>query len=542
MALLNISNLSFAHPGGEELFHNVSLQLESRWKLGLTGRNGRGKTTFLKLLQGAYPFSGSITSPLAFDYFPFPVEDPAQSGRELARKLCPQAEGWELEREAALLELDADALERPFASLSGGEATKLLLALMFLRGNNFLLIDEPTNHLDLRGRELLGEYLRGKAGFILVSHDRALLDACVDHILSINRAGIELQRGNFSVWQANRARQDQYEAAEQARLKKEVSRLEESARRSADWSGRAEKGKFGNGPVDRGFIGHKAAKMMRRSKAVEARREEAVEEKSKLLRNVELSAPVTMRPLPFHSKRLLEVRGLSLYYGGKAVLQDLSFSLQAGDRLALCGKNGSGKSSLLKLLAERAGLAGLAGLKGGQGLPVSGAAHGGAACSGVAYAGATHGGEACSGAGFSGEAHSGAALSFTGELYLPPGLRISYVPQDTSFLRGRLKDFARECGVEEGLLRAVLHRLGFERPQFEADLSSYSAGQKKKVLLAASLCAEAHLYIWDEPLNYIDLISRLQIENVLLEFKPCMIFVEHDAAFVEHVATGRVDL
>ncbi len=487
MALIDIANLSFAHYDGRTIFDNVSLQLDTNWKLGLIGRNGRGKTTFLKLLAGEYAHGGSIRTPVAVDYFPYTMSDQTLPAVISAAEIIPDFELWRLEREASLLGLAPEALERPFNTLSGGEATKLLLAVLFLRGNNFLLIDEPTNHLDLEARQVVGNYLRAKKGFILVSHDRGLLDSCIDHSLSINRANIELQRGNFSSWQENRARQDQYEQDRHDRLKKDAARLKESARRSEDWSGRAEKGKFGAGPVDRGFIGHKAAKMMKRAKSVEARRNEALEEKEHLLRNVENQAPLSMRPLPFHSGKLVELDGVSVGYGGQSVVKNISFRIMPGERLVLKGRNGSGKSTLLKLLA-------------------------------------------------------GESVEFSGNFRMSPGLVVSYVPQDASFLRGTLKNFAREQGIDESLLRAVLHRFGFERDQFDTDMAGFSAGQKKKALLGAGLCREAHLYVWDEPLNYIDVISRIQIENLILEYQPTMLLVEHDQVFVERVATGVVEV
>ncbi|MDL2271484.1 ATP-binding cassette domain-containing protein [Desulfovibrio sp. OttesenSCG-928-I05] len=490
MAHITISNLGFTHDGGQVIFSNVSLQLDTRWKLGLIGRNGRGKTTFLKLLCGEYPYSGSIHTPVTMEYFPFAVHSPGMTGAALVHSLIPDLEDWRLEREASLLELAPDVLERPFNTLSGGEATKLLLAALFLRDDSFPLIDEPTNHLDITARAVVGKYLRAKEGFILVSHDRSLLDNCVEHVLSINRAGIELQRGTFSSWQHNRTLQDMHEQAEHDSLKKEVARLERSAAQSETWSRKTEKGKYGNGPVDRGFIGHKAAKMMQRAKSTETRRRKAADEKSLLLRNLENQEPLTMRPLTFHSRRLAELSAVSVNCGGAPVSPAVSFSIMQGERLAICGKNGSGKSSLLKLLA--------------------------------------------------GELPEGCA--YQGKLHLPPSLRISYVPQDSSFVRGSLKEHARRHGIDESLLRAVLHRFGFGRDQFDTDMADFSAGQKKKALLAASLCVEAHLYIWDEPLNYIDVLSRIQIENVIVQYRPTMIFVEHDRAFVENVVTETVDM
>ena len=133
-------------------------------------------------------------------------------------------------------------------------------------------------------------------------------------------------------------------------------------------------------------------------------------------------------------------------------------------------------------------------------------------------------------------------MTYTGTVTRLPGLTISYVPQDTSFLRGSLRDYARECGVDETLLLAILRKLDFPRVQFEKDMADWSEGQKKKALIAKSLCESAHLYIWDEPLNYIDVWSRMQVEELLLKFRPTMLFVEHDSAFRRKVATQVVKL
>lgn len=493
MAHIQISQLNFTHNDGREVFRNVSLQLDTNWKLGLIGRNGRGKTTFLKLLHGEFAYNGLINTPVRMDYFPFTVPHADRTCADIVSKFCPLAEAWQWDKELAQLDMPDDILRRPYATLSGGESVKLLLAALFLRRNNFLLIDEPTDHLDLAGRDVVGKYLSAKRGFILVSHDRHLLDNCIDHVLSINKASIELQQGNFRSWQANRERQDQYERDEHAKLKKEVGRLEASARQSTAWSCTAEKEKYRPdktvGMVDKGWLGHKAAKVMQRAKRVESRRNKAVEEKAKLLHDIENTAPLSMRPLVFSGKHVAELRDISIQYDAKTVLQQFSCLIRNGERIALCGKNGSGKSSILKLLA-------------------------------------------------------GLAMPAQGTVHIPPRLRVAYVPQDCSFVSGTLHQFACEQGIAEPLFRAVLHRFGLERAQFDTRMEDFSTGQQKKALLASCLCQEAHLYIWDEPLNYVDVISRMQLENLILQspVPVTMIFVEHDRAFLERVATTIFDL
>ena len=488
MSLIQVSNLTFAYEGSyEPIFENVSFRLDTNWKLGFTGRNGRGKTTFLNLLQGKFPYQGSISASVSFSYFPYSVRDKSVTALEVVEEIYPDYEYWRLSREMNLLQLEDEVLYRPFETLSNGEQTKLMLAVLFLKENNFLLIDEPTNHLDIHGRTLVSRYLSGKRGFILVSHDRAFLDGCVDHILSINKTNIEVCRGNFSTWYENKQRQDAFEQAENEKLKREIRRLEETAREKANWSDRVEATKIGEHAYDRGYIGHKAEKMMTRSKAIEKRQQAAIDEKSKLLKNIEREDVLKIFQSEFHGKRLVSLQDVSIRYGDTPVRGGVTFEINRGDRIALQGANGSGKSSLIKLIC-------------------------------------------------------GEEIPYSGTVRIGTGLDISLVTQDTSFLRGSLQELARSSGIDESLFLAMLAKLDVPKAQMEKDMASLSAGQKKKVLLARSICQKAHLHIWDEPMNYIDVISRMQIEQLLIEYKPTILFVEHDKMFCDHIATKCVSL
>ncbi|MFC5406043.1 Lsa family ABC-F type ribosomal protection protein [Cohnella soli] len=492
MSLINITNLTFAYEGSyDNIFDNVNLQLDTDWKLGLTGRNGRGKTTFLNLLLGKYEHGGRISANVGFDYFPFPVKDAGELTQDVVNDICLDYVEWELIRELSLLKVSEDVLDRPFGSLSEGERTKVLLAALFLKEDSFLLIDEPTNHLDIEARKIVGDYLRAKRGFILVSHDRSFLDRCVDHILSINKTNIEVQRGNFSSWWANKQMQDQFEMGENDKLRKDIKRLSEASQRTSHWSDEVEKTKNGTrnsgSKVDKGYVGHKAAKMMKRSKAIEHRQQAAVDEKSKLLKNIETSESLKLSQLSYHRSRLVELEGVSIRYGEKTVCSDVGFVIEKGDRIALTGRNGSGKSSLIKLIC-------------------------------------------------------GEPIDYTGTVRAGSQLKVSYVSQDTSHLRGNLTEYARDHGIDESLFKAILRKLDFARVQFEKEMSAFSGGQKKKVLIARSLCEQVHMLVWDEPLNFIDVISRMQIEELLLEYEPTIVFVEHDREFCDHIATKTIRL
>lgn len=497
MSQISVNSLTFCYEGSyDNIFENVSFSIDSDWKLGFIGRNGRGKTTFLKLLLGEYEFRGSISSPLEFDYFPFEIENSQDIALDCILNLCPDAHEWELLREAGKLCLNISALYRPFCTLSHGERTKLMLAGLFLRKNRFLLIDEPTNHLDALGREQVASYLNGKSGFILVSHDRAFLDKCVDHILALNRASITVCKGNFTQWQQNKQRQDEFEQGENARLLNDIRRLSQAAQRAGAWADKAESSKIGAIPNrekypmgGRAFIGEKSRKMQQQRKNLEKRQQAAIEDKKKLLKDIERSESLKLSPLESKWPRLIEARSLALNYGDGDIFANVSFELKGGEILALSGRNGCGKSSIIKAIAAQAGC------------PM----------------------------------HGAAVPPLSGSIRLPSGLTASYVPQDTSFLSGELTDFAQRCGIELSLFLTILRKFDFPRIQFEKDMQNYSAGQRKKVLLAASLCQRAHVYIWDEPLNYIDVFSRIQLEELITSARPAMLIVEHDKAFLQNI-------
>ncbi|MEK4328582.1 Lsa family ABC-F type ribosomal protection protein [Paenibacillus sp. FSL R7-0312] len=492
MSLINVSNLTFAYEGTyDNIFEQVNFQLDTDWKLGFTGRNGRGKTTFLNLLLGKYEYSGTISAQVSFEYFPFPVADPTSQTLDVISEIDPEYVHWKLMRELNLLKVAEDVLYRPFNSLSNGEQTKVLLAALFIKENSFLLIDEPTNHLDMKARKLVSDYLSTKSGYILVSHDRAFLDNCVDHILSINKTNIEIQKGNFSSWWENKTRQDNFELAEDEKLRRDIKRLSASSKRTGGWAHEVEKSKNGTrnsgSKLDKGYVGHKAAKMMKRSKSIQQRQESAITEKSKLLRNIESSDSLEISQLPYHKQQLVQLDDVSIYYGDKSVCSEVSFTIERGDRIALSGSNGSGKSSILKLIC-------------------------------------------------------GEDMKYTGSFIKDSQLAISYVSQDTSHLQGSLTEYAREHGIDESLFKSILRKLDFSRIQFEKELSTFSGGQKKKVLIARSLSEKVHLHIWDEPLNFIDVISRMQIEELLMEHTPTILFVEHDREFCTNIATKQVYL
>lgn len=226
---------------------------------------------------------------------------------------------------------------------------------------------------------------------------------------------------------------------------------------------------------------------MQRSKAILKRKEAEFDKKSTLLKNLEKQEDLKIKPLKYEKSNLIIANKLQITYDGKAIFEPVNFNVQNGDRIAIIGKNGSGKSSILKLILQN-------------------------------------------------------EISYNGEIRVSNDLIISYVSQETNNLKGSLKKYIEENNINEPIFKAMLSKLGFSNLDFDKEINRLSEGQKKKILIAKSISESAHIYIWDEPLNFVDIISREQIEKVILEYNPTMIFVEHDEMFIEKIATKKLQL
>ncbi|MFC4652367.1 ribosomal protection-like ABC-F family protein [Lactococcus nasutitermitis] len=480
MSSITIKQLTFSYTD-TTIFNQANINIDDSWKLGLVGRNGRGKTTLLHILQGKIKTDSSVKTNKQFIYFPQKIKNTKELTLYALQDII-DFEQWQLERELTLLDVNLDRLWQPFESLSGGEQTKCLLALLFLDKSNFPLIDEPTNHLDITSREKVANYLKEKSGFILVSHDRDFLDKVCDHILAIERQKIQLYQGNFSIYETEKKLRDNFEIAEDGRLRKDISRLKQTSLEKRDWSNQREN------VAGATFVDKKVAKKQnQRAKSMEKRMSQEVENKEKLLKNIEKTVPLAMNFQISHHKRLVQFEKFSLGFDEKMLFEAIDFSLKVGEIVAITGSNGHGKSSIIKYLEGN----------------------------------------------FSGE-HAGL-------VHLPQGLKISYVQQIFQH-EGSLKAFAEKEKLDPELFLSNLRKLGMERKTFEQKIETMSQGQQKKVELAKSLSQPANLYIWDEPLNYLDVFNHEQILQVLKTFQPSMMIVEHDNHFIKEVADEIIEL
>ena len=525
MAMVSFHDISFYYSDPyHPVFDGLSLSLDTDWKTGFVGRNGRGKTTFLNLLLGSLkPQKGILSAPASFSpvLFPFPVPAPSLKAHIIikesiapfslweeemrqallrgkpedmilygeAQSLYTQFNGYEIDaailREGALLDMGEELLDRPYETLSGGEQTKCQILALFLHPSPFPLIDEPTNHLDREGRACVAAYLRQKReGFLLVSHDRSFLDDAVDHIIALNRVDTRIVHGNFSVYDQEKKRADSGERDRNRRLKKEIRRLTESSCDKEEWSRKKEKEKIGSG--DKGAVGAQAARLMKRSMAIQRRALARIEEKKELLKNIESAHTLKMNIASCLPRQILTVSDLSVSYGGEPIFSGLSFSLERGSRLAVTGPNGSGKTTLLRAVLKE--------------------------------------------------------IPFSGTIRLPRHIPLSRVSQFPRWHKGFLRPLLEASGPDETVFRNVLGILGVSGDIFSRPLETFSLGELKKAELARSLSEEAGLFVWDEPLNYLDLVSREQLEEAIIAYQPTLIFIEHDKTFIDRCATCMLSL
>lgn len=481
---IEIRNLNFSFGGLDQpIFHNVNLNIDTTWCLGLIGRNGRGKTTLLNLLMGRYSYEGEIICDVDFVYFPQSIPN-KENLTYYAIEEIMSVELWKLERECHLLALDKEILWRPFAQLSGGEQTKVLLAALFCEKSRYPLLDEPTNHLDIHARKTVSEYLKKKKGYIVISHDRHFIDEVIDHILVIEKSQLTIYKGNFSTYERQKELNDQFEIERNSQIKVEIERLKKTSREKADWALKKEKNS-GNDA----FENARAARMMKKSKVIEKRMLSKIEEKTKLLKNIESVRSLTINCVFKHRNPVLRLKNFSLAYGDTLLFRPITCEIFQGEQVALVGPNGSGKTTLLNYIINQ---------------------------------------------NFSG--------TVSGELIIPQGITKSMIRQHYNDNDGFLKDFATAHHLDYTLFLHNLRNLGIERDVFNIPIEQMSDGQMKKVEFSKSLGTPAELFIWDEPLNFLDVFNQKQIESMILKYKPTLLFVEHDQTFISNIASKIIEI
>ncbi len=525
MAKITITNMSyhyddFYHP----VYENINLLIKTDWKLGLIGRNGRGKTTLLKLLTGKLePTGGDINIPAPIEYFPYKnessytitmdiIKENIGGLKSLEQKMDEiislndesrfdeyttlqdkylELDGYEMEsrilKEMNDIGLDSSLLDQEFDTLSGGERTRVMLLILFLRRKAFVVMDEPTNHLDEAGKEAVITYLKKKKGFIVVSHDRGFLDEVIDHVISINKTDITVEQGNYSTWKENKDKKEEFELRTKEKLEEEIAQMERSAKTSRTWADIGNSQSYshaGNGRANG------VETYMKQAKRTESKMQDNIDKKKELLQNYEeVKALKINQSSEIEEKCLIRIKELTFKYPGsnKQIIKGFNFEVNQGERIWVKGVNGAGKSTLLKILNKEI---------------------------------------------------QNEAIEHV------DGLKIVMIGQDPQWKSGYIKD-GFDTTVNNPVYNNFLELCDyFELPEnfMERPIETYSSGELKKINMARALAQDNDILLLDEPLNYMDTYFSEQLETAILKYKPTMIFVEHDSYFGKKIATKTINL
>jgi ATP-binding cassette subfamily F protein 3 len=533
--LAQLRNVSLSFPD-KKVLEGVSLTVYPGDRISLVGENGAGKTSIFRLLKGRLnPDSGEVSSArgVRIGYleqdFAAVDEDPrrtcmdaalepfgplieleknierlsfelAETGEEASELLTELGEmqqrfevsgGYEFmartESTLAGLGLPEVLWERRVSELSAGQRVRLALARLLLEEHDLVLFDEPTNHLDIPAREWLEKHLASmNVAYVVASHDRRFLDAVSTKVAHLDRGGLTIYPGDYTAFRRQLEQAEEEGWRRYEKNQKLAKKLQRQAQDYQRWSNAGEKKK--RGAADKGFMGHKAAKLMKRSLAARRRMEEAAEN-ARTEKPFEKSA-VKIEFGSAKGRSLVRAEDVVVGYSEKQALTGkLAFEISAGNRVAVIGPNGSGKTALLRTVLGE--------------IPALG-----------------------------------------GDLRLAPSAKVGYFDQDTRSVppNATALEVVLETGRDETLVRTVMGRMGVRRETINKKAAKLSSGERAKVILASIILGDNNLLVLDEPTNYLDIETQDVLLEALEDFPGGILFVSHDRYFVEQLATGSLSL
>lgn len=455
------------------LFEHVTGTVKQGEVIGIIGRNGAGKSTLLQLIQGALLPTAGVIQGLSAVKITI-VE------QELAHFDKPAISA----READLL-AKWQVPNRSFAALSGGEKLKMRLAEGFAQNAQILLLDEPTNHLDEQSTAFLIKQVQNYKGtIIVVSHDRYFLDRVATKIWSIEEQSLIEHYGNYTSYMAEREHRRLTQQRAYEKQQKNIDRIEAQMQELTSWS---QKGHAQSTKLE-GFKEYHRVKAKRLDAQVKSKKRRLEAELAKArVEAVEPEADIrfSLNTNQRVGKRLLESKHLSLSFGDRTLLKDVSITAQFGDKIAITGKNGSGKTSFFKVLLGK--------------------------------------------------------LEAEGEVWLSPAATIGYLTQEVFDLpldQTPEQYFYQETFEERGKVRNLMKNLGFTPTHWTSAIGKMSMGERVKCKLMAYILEDKNVLLLDEPTNHLDLPSREQLERTLAQYNGTLLVVSHDRYFLEKVTNS----
>lgn len=511
MADITIQNLT-KYYGDRLILSNLNFDIQPGEKVAILGPNGAGKTTLLHIIAGRLPYDdghisiGAGRTVGVIDQMPHyeasaTVEDVLRTAFARVQEVRAEMDALAVQMaehpdDALLLRrygtlqqkldalggydhdfevdkvcngLDIPAAQRTqlFSQLSGGEKTRVNLARIILEQTDILLLDEPTNHLDLDAVRWLGDYLESYTGTVVtVSHDRYFLDQCCERIIEIHDTICDFYAGSYSFYAEERERRYEQRLAEHENQMAERKRLEATARKMHE---------------------HGTEKLAKRAASIEKRiaRMKVTDRPKKQNR-----MSVSFGDPNYETEDVLKVRGITKSFDGRPILQNVTFNIRNGERVAILGDNGAGKTTLLRIIL-------------------------------------------------------GEETAENGVIKKGQGLRPAYLPQQVHFAnegRNLIDTLIYDKNVT---MQTARNRLGAFRFSGEDQLKivrMLSGGEKSRLRLCELMYDPLNMLILDEPTNHLDLISREWIEEAVEAFTGTLLFVSHDRYFVSRFATRIIYL
>ncbi|MEZ0480673.1 ribosomal protection-like ABC-F family protein [Planococcus sp. SSTMD024] len=461
----------------QALFENVTENIMSHDRIGIIGKNGAGKTTLLRLIAGDIaPASGQLIQ-----------GTPGMSVRAVEQELPDYAFEDVTKTEQALLNRWKVPF-REFAQLSGGEKLKARLAKGLAQPADLLLLDEPTNHLDAQGTAQLLRELEAYPGAIaIVSHDRYFLDHIATKIWSIENGKVHSHNGNYSDYMEFREQQRKSQQHAYDTQQKRIERIESQMKQLSSWSESA----HANSTKQEGFKEYyrvKAKSMDAQVKSKQKRLEKELANEAVDAVESEYEVDFAFRANPKAGKRFLEVKDAGKSFSDMPIFKNASFTVQHGEKIAVVGANGSGKTTFLKMLAGEE--------------PIS-----------------------------------------VGELWLSPSASIGYLTQDVFDLpldRAPAELFEQFTFKDRGRVQNLLKHLGFRKEQWLEPIREMSMGERVKCKLMQFILEDKDALLLDEPTNHLDLPSREQLESTLSDYRGTLLVVSHDRYLLDKATDGKL--
>ena len=510
MIEISVTGLQKSFDLEKKILDGLTFQINSGERVGLLGKNGAGKTTLFRILTGEIDYDAGEVA-IASDrrvglisqipVYPagYTVEDVLQSAFERMRRMADEmerlsaqmAKGDESEetlrrygelsarfeglggydtatavnKVANGLSIPADMRTRLFDTLSGGEKTRVNLGRLILEDTDILLLDEPTNHLDLHAIEWLEEYLASFKGTVVaISHDRYFLDRTITRVIEILDGHAEFYNGNYSFYAVEKERRYLEKMRQYEKEQAKIRQLEAAADKLHLWA----------------FMGND--KLHKRAFSME-KRIEKLSHTEKPTEQKKLS--VKFRQREFEGDEVLVMEGLSKSFGEKKLFSGLDLTVTGGERIALIGDNGTGKSTLVKLIM-------------------------------------------------------GDETPDAGYVYRGPAVRTAYLPQMVSFSvpeRSAYDTMLYDCRCQPQEARDRLAAFGFRGEDVFTPVGTLSGGEKSRLRLCMLMGADINFLILDEPTNHLDIASREWMEDALSDYEQTLLFVSHDRYFIEKFAT-----